>query len=141
MAHTLAHADRAFLEDRRARTAPAYEAFRLLQVAFIIAPIVAGVDKFFHLLTNWNMYLSPAIANALPISADRLMMLVGGIEILAGLLVALKPRIGGYVVALWLWAIIVNLLMQAGSYDIVLRDFGLSLGALALARLSEEFSS
>jgi hypothetical protein len=87
------------------------------------------------------MYLAPAIANALPISADRFMMLVGGIEILAGLLVALKPRIGGYVVALWLWGIIVNLLMQTGSYDIVLRDFGLSLGALALARLSEDFSS
>ena len=141
MAHTLAHADRAFLEDRRTAAAPAYQAFRLLQVAFIIAPIVAGVDKFFHALTNWNMYLAPAIANALPISADRFMMLVGGIEVLAGLLVALKPRIGGYVVALWLWGIIVNLLMQTGSYDIVLRDFGLSLGALALARLSEDFSS
>src|SRR5262245_54577209 len=106
MAHTIAHADRTVLADRRVIAEPAYQAFRLLQVAFILVPIVAGVDKFMHAFTNWNMYLAPAIANALPISADRFLMLVGAIEILAGLLVALQPRIGGYVVAVWLVACI-----------------------------------
>lgn len=139
MAHTVAHADQTFA-DRQVRVAPAHQAYRLLQIAFILAPIIAGVDKFFHALTNWSMYLAPAIPNALRISADQFMMIVGAIEIVAGLVVAVKPRIGGYLVAFWLWGIIVNLLMQTGFYDIALRDFGLSLGALALARLSEDFS-
>ena len=143
MAQTIgAHADSAFPEDRRtgltnAMASPAYQAYKILQMAFILAPIVAGLDKFTHLLVNWDNYLAPVIANMLPIGAHQFMLLVGAIEILAGLLVAVRPRIGGYVVALWLWGIILNLLLHPGYYDIALRDFGLSLGALALARLSK----
>jgi hypothetical protein len=103
--------------------------------------MVAGLDKFFHLLVNWDMYLAPSIARLLPIGCHSLMQIVGVVEIIAGLLVAVKPRIGGYVVAVWLWGIILNLLLIPGYYDVALRDFGLSLAALALARLSAEHSS
>ena len=118
---------------------PAYQAFRILQVAFVLAPIIAGVDKFFGLLVNWDQYLAPAVTSMLPISAHAFMMLVGAIEIVAGLVVAVKPYFGGYLVTLWLWGIIANLLLGRGYYDIALRDFGLSLGATALARLSRRF--
>jgi uncharacterized membrane protein HdeD (DUF308 family) len=87
------------------------------------------------------MYLAPAIANLSPIGGHGLMLVVGVIEIAAGILVALKPRIFAYVVAAWLLLIIINLLILPGYFDIALRDFGLLLGALALARLSQEFSS
>ena len=103
--------------------------------------MIAGLDKFFHLLVNWDQYLAPVVAQALPVSVHTFMLAVGIIEIAAGLLVAVRPRIGAYVVALWLWGIIANLLLVPGFYDIALRDFGLSLGALALARLSREFVS
>jgi len=117
-----------------------YQAYQLLHVAFIVAPILAGLDKFFHLLTNWDMYLAPWIAALSPISGHNLMLLVGLVEIAAGIWVALAPRSGAYLVAIWLWLIIINLLSYPGYFDIALRDFGLSLGALALGRLSEEFA-
>ena len=120
---------------------PAYQAYQILHLGFVVAPIVAGLDKFFHLLVNWDMYLAPAIANLSPIGGHGLMLVIGVIEIVAGLLVAFKPRIGAYVVSAWLLGIVINLLMVPGYYDIALRDFGLSLGALALARLSHQFSS
>src|SRR5262249_49093617 len=110
-----------------------------LHVGFALLPIVAGLDKFFHVLVNWDGYVAPVIARALPFSAHTFMLIVGVIEIVAGALVAIRPRIGAYVVTLWLWAIVLNLLLVPGYYDIALRDFGLSLGALALARLSLEF--
>ena len=116
-----------------------YQAYQLLHVAFIAAPILAGLDKFFHLLTNWDMYLAPWIAAISPISGHNLMLLIGLVEIAAGIWVAFAPRTGAYVVAIWLWLIIINLLSYPGYFDIALRDFGLSLGALALGRLSEEF--
>ena len=97
------------------------------------------MDKFFHLLVNWDQYLAPAAARLLPVSGHTFMQVVGVVEIAAGLLVAFRPRIGAYVVALWLWGIIANLLLIPGYFDIALRDFGLSLGALALGRLSQEF--
>lgn len=122
-----------------APSAPARDAFRILRFGFTLAPIIAGLDKFLQLLVNWDMYLAPAVASKLPIDSHTFMLIVGVIEIAAGLLVAIKPRIGGYVVALWLWGIIVNLLLIRGYYDIALRDFGLSLGALALARLAAHF--
>jgi hypothetical protein len=122
------------------QTTPAYQAYQILHVAFVVAPILAGVDKFLHLLTNWDMYLAPAIANLSPIGGHGLMLVVGVIEIIAGGLVAFKPRIGAYVVMAWLFAIIVNLLLIPGYFDIALRDFGLALGALALARLSTEYA-
>jgi hypothetical protein len=118
---------------------PAYQAYLILYAGFVALPILAGLDKFFGLLVNWEMYLTPLVTQILPVSAHTFMLAVGVIEIAAGLLVALQPRIGAYVVALWLWGIILNLLLIPGFYDIALRDFGLSLGALALARLSREF--
>jgi hypothetical protein len=124
----------------RDRSDPRYQAFRILHVGFVAAPTIAGVDKFTHLLTNWDNYLAAPIARLSPIGAHGLMLVVGVVEIVAGLLVALRPRIGGYVVAAWLWGIIANLIIARGFYDIALRDFGLSLGALALARLATGFA-
>src|SRR5947209_2713399 len=118
----------------------AYQAYLILYAGFIVLPILAGLDKFFHLLVNWDMYLTPLVTQVLPVSAHAFMLGVGVIEIAAGILVALYPRVGAYVVMLWLWGIIVNLLLVPGFYDIALRDFGLSLGALALARLSQGVS-
>ncbi|HXE12816.1 MAG TPA: hypothetical protein VN633_11890 [Bryobacteraceae bacterium] len=134
-------AEGAFAQDRpRVKTTPAYQAYQILHVAFVVAPILAGLDKFFHLMVNWDMYLAPAIANLSPIGGHGLMLVVGVIEIAAGILVALRPRIFSYVVAAWLLLIIINLLILPGYFDIALRDFGLLLGALALARLSQEYA-
>jgi len=119
---------------------PAQQAYFILYAGFVALPILAGADKFLHLLVNWDQYLAPLVTQILPVSAHTFMLIVGVIEITAGILVALRPRIGACVVALWLWGIIVNLLLIPGFYDIALRDFGLSLGALALARLSQEFA-
>lgn len=118
---------------------PGYQAYLILYAAFIAAPLIAGADKFAHLLVNWDQYLAPSVAGVLPIGAHPFMLIVGVVEIVAALLVAAKPRFGAYVVALWLWGIIVNLLLIPGYYDIALRDFGLSLGALALGRLAAQF--
>jgi hypothetical protein len=118
---------------------PAYQAYLILHVGFAALPILAGLDKFSSLLVNWEQYLAPVVTRLLPVSGHTFMLAVGVIEVAAGLLVAFRPRIGACVVALWLWGIIVNLLLVPGFYDVALRDFGLSLGALALARLSREF--
>jgi hypothetical protein len=117
-------------------TSPAYQAYQILHWGFTLAPILFGLDKFFNLMTQWHQYLAPMLANLIPLQPRMFMQVTGAIEIIAGLIVGFKPRIGGYLVAAWLWAIIVNLLLYPGFYDIALRDFGLSLGALALARLS-----
>ena len=114
----------------------ARQAFRILHVGFVVAPILAGLDKFFEVLVDWDRYLAPVATDVLPVNGHSIMLAVGVIEIAAGVLVALRPRIGGYVVAVWLWAVIVNLLVAGDFYDIALRDFGLSLGALALAAAS-----
>lgn len=121
------------------RTDPAHQAWQILYVAFIVAPIVFGLDKFFGILVNWDQYLAPVIAQMSPIGGHGLMLVIGVVEVIAGLVVAWRPRFGGYLVTVWLWGIIVNLLLIPAYYDIALRDFGLSLGALALARLSEAF--
>lgn len=120
---------------------PAYDAYQILHFAFVVAPIIAGADKFLHLLVNWDNYLAPEIARLSPVGAHGFMLAVGVIEIIAGLLVAFRPRIGAYVVALWLLGIIVNLLLTGTYFDIALRDFGLLLGALALASLSREYGT
>ncbi len=112
------------------------QAYTLLHLAFVVAPIVAGLDKFTNLLVDWSDYLAPFVLNMLPVSGDVFMYIVGVIEIVAGVIVLARPRYGGYLVAVWLWGIILNLLMVPGFFDVALRDFGLSLGALALARLS-----
>jgi hypothetical protein len=119
---------------------PAYQAFQVLHWGFVIAPVLAGVDKFLMKLTDWTQYLYPAFGNLVG-GAHRFMQIVGVIEIVAGLLVAFKPKIGGYVVAAWLLGIIVNLLLLQNYYDIALRDLGLCLGAIALARLATQFDA
>jgi len=117
----------------------ARQAFLLLRTVFTAAPILFGLDKFVGLLTDWDHYLTPQINDLIPGTAHQLMLAVGVVEILAGVLVAVLPRIGGYVVAAWLAGIIVNLLLIGDYYDIALRDFGLLVGALALARLATAF--
>lgn len=123
----------------RVASNPTYQAYQILHIGFAALPILAGLDKFFHILVNWDTYLAPVIARISPIPAHSLMMVIGVVEIAAGILVAIRPRIGAYVVAAWLWGIIINLLLLSGYYDVALRDFGLSLGALALGRLGVEF--
>ena len=118
---------------------PAYQAFWLLRIGFVVAPIVFGLDKFFHVLVDWDRYLAPEFADLFNADAHTLMYAVGVIEIVAGLVVAVRPRFGGYLVAAWLAGIIVNLLLMADYYDIALRDFGLLLAALTLARLATAF--
>jgi amino acid permease len=120
---------------------PVHQAFQVLRFGFTVLPIIAGLDKFTDLLANWHDYLAPIITNHIPLSAHTFLMIVGVIEIVAGLIVAAKPSIGGFIVAAWLWGIIVNLLLVPGYYDIALRDFGLSLGALALARLAVRYEA
>jgi hypothetical protein len=118
------------------RQGPAYQAYQVLHLGFTVAPILAGADKFFHLLVNWDQYLAPWVAGLLPFSGHTFMLIVGVIEVVAGILVAIKPRIGGYVVSAWLVGIILNLVTYPGYFDVALRDLGLSLGAFALARLA-----
>ena len=118
---------------------PGYQAFQILRTAFTVAPIVAGLDKFLHLLVNWDQYLPPFVNNLTSGHGHQLMFAVGVIEIVAGLGVAFKPRIFAYIVSLWLLLIVVNLLLIPGYFDVALRDFGLALAAFALARLSQEY--
>jgi uncharacterized membrane protein YphA (DoxX/SURF4 family) len=116
---------------------PAYQAYRILQAGFIAAPILAGIDKFFNILVNWEQYLAPFFGNL--IAPGLFMAVVGVVEIAAGIGVAVKPRIFAYVVAAWLAGIIVNLLILSGYFDVALRDLGLALGALALGQLSQKY--
>jgi uncharacterized membrane protein YphA (DoxX/SURF4 family) len=115
---------------------PAQQAFLLLRTVFTVAPIAFGLDKFFNLLTDWPGYLAPFVDRLVPGSAQQAMYVVGVIEIVAGLLVAARPKYGALVVAAWLAGIIVNLLLLGDYYDVALRDFGLFVGALALWRLA-----
>jgi uncharacterized membrane protein YphA (DoxX/SURF4 family) len=118
---------------------PAEQAFMILRTAFTVAPILFGLDKFFHLMVNWDKYLAPALSNPLPFTPHQLMYAVGVTEIIAGVVVAIHPRLGGPVVAAWLLGIIVNLLLLHGFYDVALRDFGLFLAAIALSRLATKY--
>jgi uncharacterized membrane protein YphA (DoxX/SURF4 family) len=118
-------------------TDSARQAFTVLKFGFTVAPIVAGLDKFFNLLVDWTQYLTPLVPAWTGIDPAAFMMVIGVIEIIAGILVAVKTKWGAWIVAAWLWGIIINLLLVPGYYDIALRDLGLSFGALALARLAE----
>jgi len=122
----------------RDATTPSYQAYRILHLGFTVAPILAGADKFFHVLTDWDKYLPSVVNNLVGGHGHALMLVVGLIEVVAGIGVALRPRIFSYVVAAWLGAIIINLLLIPGFFDVALRDFGLLLAALALGRLSAE---
>ena len=128
---------------RTDRIAPrfAYRAFRCLQSGYVLLPILAGIDKFTRLLADWDMYLAAPIQRLLPIRGDAFMYGVGVVEILAGVLVAVRPRVGAWVVAAWLGAITVNLLIQRPFLDIALRDVGLIFGACALGLLAREFDT
>lgn len=123
----------------RLKSDPAYQAFVIMRVAFTVAPILFGLDKFFNVMVDWEQYLAPWINEIIPGSATAAMHLVGVVEIVAGVFVALKPRYAAYVVAAWLGGIIVNLLTYSGYYDVALRDFGLMLAALTLARLASVY--
>jgi hypothetical protein len=137
---TTTHARMSAAADAGDTTSPAYRAFRILHLGFTVAPILAGVDKFFNVLTHWDQYLPSVVSNMVGGNAHGFMMVVGVIEVVAGIGVALKPRIFSYVVAAWLGGIIVNLLLIPGFFDIALRDFGLLLGALALGQLSAVYA-
>ena len=116
-----------------------FQAYALLRAGFAVAPILFGLDKFLDVLVDWPTYLAPWVNDIAPGSAQDFMYVVGAVEILAGLVVALKPRYGAYLVAGWLGGIIVNLLTHSGYYDIALRDFGLLIGAIALGRLAAAY--
>ena len=118
----------------------AYQAFLLLRTVFTVAPIVFGLDKFTNLLVDWPIYLAPWIDGIIPGTAQQAMYAVGAIEIVAGIAVAIAPRFGAWLVAAWLAGIIVNLLTFPGYFDIALRDFGLLVGAVALARLATSYT-
>ena len=120
---------------------PAFQAFTLLRIGFTVAPILFGLDKFVDWLVDWEIYLAPEINDIIPGNAHQAMLAVGVIEVIAGLVVALRPKFGGYLVATWLAGIIINLLLQADFYDVALRDFGLLLAALSLARLATAFEA
>ena len=122
-------------------SSPGYQAYQILRVGFTVAPIVAGLDKFFNLLVNWDQYLPSVVSDMTGGYGHQLMLVVGVIEIVAGLGVWFKPKIFAYVVAAWLLLIIGNLLMIPGYFDVALRDFGLMLASVALARLSKEHSN
>jgi uncharacterized membrane protein YphA (DoxX/SURF4 family) len=115
----------------------AHQAYTILRFGFTIAPIIAGLDKFFNVLVNWTQYLTPLVPRWTGIDPAGFMMVVGVIEIIAGIVVAVKPKFGAWIVVAWLWGIIIDLLLVPGYYDVALRDLGLSFGALALARLAE----
>jgi hypothetical protein len=118
-----------------------YQSFWLLRIGFTVAPIAFGADKFANVMVNWEQYLAPWIRHLSPLSATNTMHVVGAIEILAGIVVAIRPRYGAYLVAAWLGGIVVNLLSYSGYYDVALRDFGLMLGALTLARLASRYDA
>jgi len=123
----------------RIRQEPAFAAFWLLRAGFVILPIWMGADKFFNSLTDWPDYLAPWIVRLVPFSAQTTMDIVGVVEIVAGIAIAVKPRYAAYVVAIWLAGIIVNLLTLSGHDDVALRDVGLMVAALALAQLARTY--
>jgi hypothetical protein len=127
--------------DRRAALSdPAYQAFLLLRTVFTVAPVLFGLDKFVNLLTDWPHYLAPWIDAIVPGTAQQAMYGIGVVEVVAGIVVALAPRFGGWLVAAWLFGIIVNLLTFPGFFDVALRDFGLLVAAVALARLAARYA-
>lgn len=123
----------------RVRQDPAFGAFWVLRLGFIALPLLMGLDKFTNLLTDWPGYLAPWLVALLPISAQTAMYAIGVVEIVAGIAVALRPRLAAWVVAAWLAGIIVNLLTYSGFYDVALRDVGLLVAAVALGLLSRTY--
>lgn len=129
------------MQTRMDLRSPAYQGYLLLRVGFVVAPILAGVDKFFNVMVDWPDYLAPWLNDLVPGTAQQFMYVVGAVEIVAALVVLFSPRWGSLLVAAWLAAIVVNLLTAEPPeyYDIALRDIGLLLGALTLNRLATAF--
>jgi uncharacterized membrane protein YphA (DoxX/SURF4 family) len=121
------------------RSEPAYHAYLLLRLGFVVLPILFGIDKYTNALVHWDKYLAPWLDRIMPGTAHEFMFLVGAVEIVAGLIVLAKPRYGSWLVAAWLAGIVVNLLTYSGYYDVAMRDFGLMLAALTLARLASVY--
>lgn len=137
--HVLAPKPKALPEAKEIKISRSTQAFRILQVAFVVAPIVAGLDKFFNVLNDWSQYLAPAFQKLSPFSTGHgTMVAIGVVEIIAGIIVAVRPRVGAWIVAAWLFLIMINLAVLGSVWDVVLRDLGLCLAAIALARLSAE---
>lgn len=118
---------------------PGYQAFRILQIPFIIAPIIAGLDKFFYLLVNWSIYIAPSVLRIIGDHDRGFMMFAGMLEIIAGIGVLFKPKIFAYFISLWLIGIIINLAMSGHYHDIILRDSGAFLASVALGKLSQKY--
>jgi hypothetical protein len=113
-------------------------AYTALKIGFVVAPLVAGLDKFFNLLTDWTMYLAPIVPDILNVTPQTFMYIVGVIEVVAAIGVLMKPKVFGYVVSAWLVGIICNLLIHGQYFDIALRDLGLAIGAYAMAELARK---
>ena len=109
---------------------------QLMKYTYGLVPIVAGLDKFTNLLTDWKNYIAPSVNNALPFSASTFMAIVGVIEIIAGIIVLIRPRLGGFIVMAWLIGIALNLLISGHYYDVAVRDLVMAIGAFSLAKLS-----
>lgn len=109
---------------------------QIMRYTYGLVPIVAGLDKFSNILTNWKNYIAPSISSVLPFSASTFMYIVGVIEIIAGIIVLVRPRIGGYIVMAWLIAIALNLIIGGQYYDVAVRDLVMAVGAFSLAKLS-----
>ncbi len=112
--------------------------YTLLKFTYAIVPILAGIDKFTHLLTNWDKYLAPAVVDIIPFEPHTFMLIVGVIEIIAGVIVLLRPKIGAIIVALWLVGIVINLLISGEYFDIAVRDLVMAIGAFSLYQLAEK---
>lgn len=124
---------------RAAWSDPRYQAFMLMRLTFTVAPIAFGLDKFWNQMVYWPKYLAPWINDIVPGSGQHFMYFVGAVEIIAGIVVLLRPRYGAYLVAAWLAGIVVNLFSYPGWYDVAVRDFGLMLAALTLSRLASVY--
>ena len=109
-----------------------------LKFTYAIVPILAGIDKFTHLLTNWDKYLAPAVADVIPFEPHTFMLIVGVIEIIAGAIVLIRPKLGAIIVALWLLSIVINLLISGEYFDIAVRDLVMAIGAYSLYLLAEK---
>ena len=115
--------------------------FNVLRITYAIIPVVAGLDKFTDLLVDWEKYLHPGLISLLPFSPHTFMMIVGVIEIVAGIIVFIRPAVGGYIVMAWLTLIAITLLAGGHFLDVAFRDLAMAIGALTLARISKLFPS
>jgi hypothetical protein len=125
-----------FMETAALTSQKVHRIYTLLKFTYGLVPIVAGLDKFTNLLTDWDKYLNPTLAQMLPFSPHTFMLIVGVIEIIAGLIVLARPAIGAYIVMAWLALIALTLLASKGYLDVAVRDLVMAIGAYSLAQLA-----